>query len=221
MVNSARSVNKLIIFDLDGTLIDTSNLILKSLYNVISLYIKINKEQLRSQIRFSPYKVIKSYTGDLEMKTKMRNFWNFYNKNIESEVNVYPDIIKLLRKLEQKIYGMGIVTSLVKRYAKKLINYYLKFQFDILITYNDTRKHKPDPEPLILARNEYLRRKGINNLSAIYIGDSENDIIAGKNANLITGLAAWSLENNNISLIEKHNPNYIFYKPLEILEINI
>jgi len=221
MRNSTQNINKLIIFDLDGTLLDTSDLILKSLYEIIKIYLDINKEQLRSQIKDSPYKVIKRYTGNLEMKNKMNYYWDFYNKNIESEVNVYRDIVKLLKILKQKEFGIGIVTSLVKKYTKKLIHYYLKHNFDVIITYNDTRRHKPNPEPLILARDEYLRKKGIQNLSAIYIGDSDNDIIAGKNAKMITGLAAWSLEDNNISLTKKYKPDYIFYKPLEILKIYI
>lgn len=221
MRDSTQNINKFIIFDLDGTLLDTSDLILKSLYETIKIYLDINKEQLRSQVKDSPYKVIKRYTGNLEMKNKMNYYWDFYNKNIESEVNVYQDIVKLLKILNQKEFGIGIVTSLVKNYTKKLIHYYLKHNFDVIITYNDTKRHKSNPEPLILARDEYLRKKSIQNLSAIYIGDSDNDIIAGKNAKMITGLAAWSLENNNISLIKEYKPDYIFYKPLEILKINI
>ena len=74
---------------------------------------------------------------------------------------------------------------------------------------------------MLLARDEYIRSKRIQNLSEIYIGDSLNDIIASKNAKMRTGLAAWNLRDKERSLIIEYNPDYVFYKPLEILQINI
>lgn len=200
---------------------DTSDLIFNSLYKIINRYDNITTEDLKPHIRDSPYAVIQRFTRNKNMKIKMHDYWKIYTKDIESDVYIKEDVLKLLTILKQDMYGIGIVTSLVKRFTNKLIKNYLKINFDIVITYIDTRKHKPNPEPLLLARDEYIRSKRIQNLSEIYIGDSLNDIIAGKNAKMKTGLAAWYLRDKEISLIIEHTPDYVFYKPLEILQINI
>jgi len=215
--------NKLYLFDLDGTLIDTSNLIMNSIIKTIKHYskFKINNADLRDYYKKSPYEIIKKFTGYLNMSDKMKIYWKNYDNSIKIDVKIYPDVIKMLNALRQKNYGIGIVTSLPRTKANMLIKTYLKIRFDVIITYNDTKKHKPNPEPINFAIEKYKERFHFNIVSTIYIGDAKNDILAGRNASISTGLAAWGLSKSEFFKNQKIESDYIFNKPLDLLGIEI
>ena len=215
--------NKLYLFDLDGTLIDTSNLIMNSIIKTIKHFsrFKINKADLRDHYKKSPYEIIKKFTGYLNMSDKMKIYWKNYDNSIKIDVKIFPNVIKMLNALSQKNYGKGIVTSLPRTKANLLIKTYLKIRFDVIITYNDTKKHKPNPEPIKLAIKKYKKRFQLDNVSAIYIGDTENDILAGRNASISTGLVAWGLYNEEFLKNQKIEPDYIFNNPLDFLSIEL
>lgn len=218
-----QDLNKLYMFDLDGTLLNTSNLIIKTLMNTIKIYssIKVDTEKLRYLSKSSPYKIIQQFTGYGDMKKKMRKYWDYYDENIYTEVKVFPNIFKMLKYLKEDHYGIAIVTSLIRDRAKRLIDHYLKIKFDVIVTYQDTTEHKPHPEPIILTIEKYKNIYQIEKLSAIYIGDTRKDILAGKNANIFTGLAAWGLNDNDIIKIQDLIPNHIINDPLDLLKIKI
>ncbi len=220
---STQNKNKLFLFDLDGTLINTSNLIINSLLNAIKHYSNANTkiEDLREHYKESPYQIIKKYTGYINMTNKMKTYWRIYNKAISRDAKVFPDIIKMLTTLRRKDYGIGIVTSLAKSKAKKLINTFLKFNFDVFITYNDTLNHKPNPEPINFAIEKYKRQFQLDDVSTIYIGDTEKDMLAGRNASIYTGLAAWGLKYNEFLKNRKIEQDYIFNNPLDLLSIEL
>lgn len=218
---SIQKKNKLFLFDLDGTLVDTSNLIIDSLLNTIKHYstANIKIEDLRVQYKKSPYEIIKKYTGSNNMTNKMKTYWKNYDNDINRKVKVFPDIINMLNALKNKEYGMGIATSLIRSKAQKLVNTFLKFKFDVFITYNDTKKHKPNPEPITFAIGKYKKSFQLDMVSTIYIGDTKKDILAGKNASISTGLATWGLYNIDFLKNQKMEPDYMFNNPLDLLNI--
>lgn len=220
---SIQNKSKLYLFDLDGTLINTSNLIINSLITTIKYYsnAQINIEDLRGLYKDSPYIIIKKHAGNMNIAGKMKTYWKNYDDAISTDVKTFPEIIEMLRTLKNEKYGLGIVTSLPRIRAKKLIDSYLKITFDVFIAYRDTVEHKPNPEPIYLAIEKYKKKYQIKNVSAIYIGDSKKDLLAGKNASIYTGLAAWGLNKKEILIIQKFKPNYIFNRPLDLLSIEI
>jgi len=220
---SIQKKNKLYLFDLDGTLVDTTHLIIISLIKTIGVYssVKINIKHLRGLFKASPYKIIGKYTGFTNINKKMKKYWEFYNDGIKDRVKIFPNVITMLNDLKKKNNGIAIVTSLPRSKAIKLIDHYLKVKFDAIVAYHDTVDHKPKPAPIYLAIEKYKKLYRINKLLAIYIGDSKNDILAGKNASIYTALATWGIEDKEISEIQKSNPVYILKDPLEILKIKI
>lgn len=220
---SIQRKNKLFLFDLDGTLIDTSNLIINSLINTIKNYstAKINIKDLRQHYKESPYQIIKKYTGYINMANKMKTYWRNYDKAIKKEVKVFPYIIKMLSTLKSKEYGIGIVTSLKRSKTENLINSFLKIKFDVIITYNDTLNHKPNPEPINFAIEKFKRKFQLDSVSTIYIGDTEKDILAGRNASISTGLIVWGLYNKDVLKNQKIEPDYIIINPMDLLTIDL
>lgn len=93
-------------------------------------------------------------------------------------VELYPDAVFVLEELKRAGKKTALITTSLRRNVTNLLNTYeLNGYFDVLVTSEDTEKHKPDPEPLQKA----LRLLGGSKEDAVMIGDSDKDIGAAAN----------------------------------------
>ena len=122
----------------------------------------------------------------------------------------YTRVVELIKAMVNQGIEVAIVTSSPRPYCTKVLNY-LGITNVITVCYHDTQKHKPDPEPMLLAISKMKNQEG---KKIIAIGDEENDIIAANRANILSVLAYWSKPNvyNTISV----QPN-VFCKDEESL----
>lgn len=185
-----RSGNRCVLFDLDGTLIDTVELIRDSfdyaLRTVLgqslpeSLLLQNIGRPLRTQMEcFSREKVeelMEAYNSDNLAKH-------------DSGVKAYPHAVETLRWLKsQKNRKIGIVTSKKRNLAIRGLEITGMADFvDTVVALEDTALHKPAPEPV----TEALRRLDCAPPAALFIGDSPFDLTAGRAAGTYTGAAYW------------------------------
>ena len=172
-----------ILFDFDGTVIDTNELIILSYKHAFKTVLDydISIEEI---IGLFGRPLLISLQEDYGMENGEKLYWAFreFNESRHDEIakpfNGIPDAVY---ELKNKGYKMGIVTSkrmeMLKRGLKLLK---LENVFDVLIAAEDTKEHKPAPEPLICA----CERLGVNPCNALYVGDSIFDILCAKNAGL-------------------------------------
>ena len=149
----------------------------------------------------------------------MMEYWELCEKYIREKVILYPNILNMLSFLKREKVGIGIVTNSEQNYVKILIKYFLKINFDIIASARSTEFHKPSPEPIFFAIKCYKGKFHLNDIKTIYIGNSISDIQAGKNANILTGLAAWALTAGEIDKFALIKPDYIFYDPIEVIKL--
>lgn len=93
--------------------------------------------------------------------------------------------LKTLDKLRSK-HKIAIVTNSPKFYAENVLNFH-NVKVDELISYRDTIKHKPYPEPMLLA----AKKMGVNPKNCIAIGDNINDVLASNNAGMNSIAVTW------------------------------
>ena len=114
-------------------------------------------------------------------------------------VRLFPGITKMLHAVKEAGYKMGVVTS---RTTESTMFYMEKFGiadlFDALVSCDDTDKHKPDPEPLLLG----LEKLGAEADKAIMIGDSPFDMKCANNAGVRTGLVSWRIAGTEEALAQ-------------------
>jgi pyrophosphatase PpaX len=103
-------------------------------------------------------------------------------------IREFPGVDAALRALSQKGYRMGIVTSKSRPVAQKGLDHFgLSGLFEILVGYEDTTVHKPDPCPI----TEAAARFGVSAERCLYCGDSPHDMEAGISAGVVTAAAKW------------------------------
>jgi len=212
---------KAIIFDFDGTLINTNQLVKDGLNNLAQIHLgrplthmelcELNGKHLNDQIRY--------ITKD-NIKQTVLHFKKWYAENHNKLASTFKGIPELLQILRHEKIQMGIVSNNSTLPVQQGLNH-LNFNhyFQDIITSDDVAKPKPDPEGIECI----LKKMNLRSEEVLYVGDSPSDVLAAKNANVKSCLVDWTV----LSETEKRklSADYRIQKPLEILslikEINV
>lgn len=200
-----------IIYDIDGTLIDTEKAVLGSLQKMLRTDYGRNMEiQDLSFVLGIPGAESLSQLG-IENISKANERWNYFMKDFFSSIVVFRGIFDLLGTLKNVNIMQGIVTS---KTTEELKNDFVPFGLTDFLTHtvcaDDTEKHKPNPEPLL----KFLEISGAEPKTSIYIGDTIYDYECARDASIDFGLALWGCKNH-----EHIQAKYKFERPQDIIEI--
>lgn len=183
-----------IIFDVDGTLIDTEISVKKSLQKV--LFEETQKEYSLTDLDFIlgiPGHIALEKLGINNIREVNRR-WNEYMTDYKNQVTVFDGIEKILQKLRKKSIKTGIVTSKTRNELRDdFIPFDLMKYLDFYVCADDTINHKPNPDPIL----KFLEISGIAANQAIYIGDTIYDYMAANAANVKFALALWGAKNSD------------------------
>lgn len=178
-----------LLFDLDGTLIDSIPLIVSSLRHAVQsvLGIALSDEVLMHNIGKPLIYQLRDFSE--EHADELLLVYRKHNaEHHDSQIKAYPGTAESLEVLSEMGYPMGVVTSKAREGAIRGLEVSgLASYFDVLVAYEDTEKHKPEPEPLLYAA-ELL---GVPVEQCIYVGDSEFDMMAAGACNAIGAAALW------------------------------
>jgi pyrophosphatase PpaX len=205
------------LFDLDGTLIDSIELILTSYRHTLrehrrevppdEVWLAGVGTPLRSQLR--------RFSDDAEEIEAMVATYQAHNlAHHDALVRDYPGVRDMVRALRARGVRLGVVTS--KRRPGTLLG--LKkggFDglFDVLVTADDVERHKPHPEPVERA----LEQLGVKPSDAVFVGDSPHDMAAGNGAGVATAAVLWGPFLR--SALEQHDPDFWIGDPRELTEL--
>jgi len=209
---------KLIIFDLDGTLIDSAPDLVESINEMLKEFNlkEASFDEALKWIGNGSLKLVEralKFNGieDKEFLEKAhRVFKEKYKQSNAKKTKLYPFAKELLDSL--KNYNLALITNKPDEYIKPILK---KFDIDVFdfILGGDFEFKKPSPIPLLKAC-EYFN---VSPNEAIMIGDSKNDIIAAKNAN-IKSIAITHGYNQGVD-IKDYEPDFIVNSLKEVKEI--
>lgn len=198
-------MNKQIIFDFDGTLVDTFDVIKKIAINEYGEYDidfeLFKQEGARGLLKKANIPRRKLPGMILNVTSKLRKSEN---------IKLFPGIVDMLYSLKNN-YKIGIVSSNSKDIiidALKKHNIENLFEF----VYSESSlfgKH------LVLKR--VCDKQNIKPLDVIYVGDEDRDIIAAKKAGIKTIAVTWGF--NSREKLSRENPDYLVDSPMQILEV--
>lgn len=177
-----------VVFDVDGTLIDTEEAILLSLQHML----------LRMTGHLYPFEELYFALGitgeealcrlEIAEQEKAMSMWLAYLGRYEYLQKPFEGIADITKWLKDSGVRLGIVTSRTRAEFQKSVAVYdfLKY-FDVIICADDTKKHKPDAQPMLAL----LEQMGTEPENVLFIGDSQYDMQCAKGAGVDSALALW------------------------------
>ena len=193
MANFERERYRAVLFDLDGTLIDTAPDMVRALQSIQSSRgcDPIDYPTGRSQVSNGAIGLLRTAFPDLAINfgdDLHKEFLDIYEADVASESGLFSGLDKLLDRLEAAAVPWGIVTNKPEFLTAKLLTALNLDHRSAATVCGDTLPvRKPDPAPLLHATTI----AGIDPTQTIYVGDALRDIEAGKNAGMGTVAAAY------------------------------
>jgi pyrophosphatase PpaX len=180
-----------LLFDFDGTLMDTTNVIVQSWQQV---YKEITGCEGDEEIILATFGTIlgealqEAFPG--EPVDKLVNIYRGYHYDHFLElIDLYPGIREMLDRAMSEGYRMALVTSRMKKTTMLAVREFgIDKYFEVIITADECTDHKPDPEPV----NKALEKMGVSPENAMMIGDTLLDRQCAANAKVKSALVSWA-----------------------------
>lgn len=208
---------KAILFDLDGTLLNTNQLIYNSFNYILNDVLKVNvsSEEINKTFGKPLTSTFMEYSNEDYSVQELIELYRKYNlDNHDSMCKAFDGVEDMLMELKKRSLKTAIVTSKLRPTAERglRLNNLLEY-FDVIISPEDTKKHKPNAEPALKAC-ELLH---IEPSETIMVGDSSYDLLCGKAAGCYTCGVYYTAIDINVLLDVK--PTYMIHSPMDILDI--
>ncbi|WP_180050734.1 HAD family hydrolase [Acinetobacter sp. YH12105] len=186
---------KAVLFDLDGTLIDTAADFIRIIQQMCREEgrMPVEPELIRTQVSEGARAMVKLVYPELELEDPVflqhrQRFLDMYGADIAVDTDLFKGMYPLLEQLEAQDVPWGIVTNKPRWLSEALLKALnLSERCAVLVCPEDVTRTKPDPEPMYLA----AKQLNLATEDCIYIGDHPRDIDAGRHAKMPTVLAAY------------------------------
>lgn len=206
---------KLVIFDLDGTLLNTIEDIAVSLnkalknYNLPTHSLDTVLKMVGNGVDLLIQRAVKPY-DDYFLDVK-KFYLEDYNKNCDINTKPYKGIKELLQKLKDEGIKIAVLSNKPHIDTVTVINKYFNNTFDYVIGKKDNNRIKPYSDGV----NEVMKYFNIKNNNTMFIGDSEVDVETGKNAKMRTIAVTWGFREKDKLM----DADFIVSNPSEIINI--
>lgn len=205
-----------VLFDLDGTIIDTNELIISSFMHVFEKGPKgpLTREGIIPHMGTTLEYQLQTFSG-LEDVTPLVPLYRSYNQQHHDDmVQPFPYVNEVVEWLHAQGISMGIVTTKIRPSTLMTLE---KFNLDkymsVVVTVNDVENPKPHPEPVLTA----IKSIGCNPETTLMVGDSSVDIQSAKAAGVKAAGVAWSLKGEQ--MLREYGADYILKDMRDIYTI--
>jgi pyrophosphatase PpaX len=194
-----------VLFDLDGTLIDSIALLLASMKHTFQGRSRkpTDDEWIEGLGTPLPKQLTPYVESDEDRERLVNRYRTFQHENHDRLMSQYAGVIDTIAMLYQRGHPLGVVTSK----GNMMMERGLKFigaddYIEVAIGYDSVHIHKPDPFPVRAA----LEKLEYQASEAVFVGDSPHDIKSGNDAGVITIAALWGPFRRD--QLEPYNPTY-------------
>ncbi|MDX6400923.1 MAG: pyrophosphatase PpaX [Gaiellaceae bacterium] len=205
-----------VLFDLDGTVIDSGAIILASMRHAAKevLGVEVPDEQLMAAVG-GPGLEAQMHALSPDRVDELVTVYRAHNEPLHDELVCCAGMDEVLVQLKDEGRRLGIVTAKRRQTVElAFARIPIEHLFETVVGGDETKKHKPDPEPLILA----LDRLGAAPAEAVYVGDAPFDIQAAKAAGLYSVGVTWGGIHAR-ELLDAEQPDALVDTPEELLGV--
>ena len=206
-----------VLFDLDGTLIDSGPMIVASMRHAANSVLG----------RDIPDEVLSAAVGGPGLVAQMQALapdrvddlvaaYREHNVPLHDELQAFWEVVEVLPRLRAEGRRLGIVTAKRRETVQLAFDRLpgLEDNFAVVITSDDTERHKPDPAPILAA----VDRLGVAPADAAYVGDSPFDVRAAKAAGVFAIAVAWGGIHGD-EVLEREEPDAFVRHAEELLAV--
>jgi haloacid dehalogenase superfamily, subfamily IA, variant 1 with third motif having Dx(3-4)D or Dx(3-4)E len=207
-----------VIFDLDGTLLDT----LEDLKKATNYALKVcdmperTLEEVRrfvgNGVRNLMIRAVPDGEKNPEFERAFAIFKEYYGLHCNDATKAYDGVPQLLKELKNRGYALAIVSNKIDSAVQDLNHRYFP-QVDVAIGDRESMRRKPDPDSVYLA----LEELGKIREEAVYVGDSDVDLATARNAGLPCISVLWGFRDKEFLIA--HGATVFAENPMEILDV--
>ena len=207
-----------VIFDLDGTLLNTLYDLTDSVNFALEKYGMPQRsiEEIRAFVGNGLRNLMTQAVPDGEENPVFEELFEFFREYYKMHCNVktapYEGIPELLRELKKQGVQMAIVSNKIDSGVKELNEIHFSEYVQVAIGEREGIARKPEPDSVI----EALRILGIEKEKAVYVGDSDVDIYTARNAQVQCVAVTWGFRDE--AFLKSHGAELMIHNPLELLE---
>lgn len=210
---------KAVIFDMDGTVLDT----LQDIQAAVNHALRVQglspkslsdiRQAVGNGARRLIERIVPANYTEAQILEVFQTYQTYYDQHNNVHTKPYDGILEMLDALKQKGMLLGVVSNKFDYLVKELNVHVFQERFDVAVGEKPGIPIKPEPDMVLNALNEL----GINPDEAIYVGDSEVDMQTAKNAGLYAVGVTWGFREE--ALLRQYHADAIITHPSELLEL--
>jgi len=207
-----------ILFDFDGTLMNTNDLIIDSWRHTFRVIEDkdIDEAEIIRTFGEPLIRTMEKAFPNTPVEECVDVYRNYHRDSFGDRISLFPGVKEMLGQLKALGYKMAVVTSRAALTTKEAMEKYeIQDLFDAVVTCDDTDKHKPDPEPVRIALNQLKSRAE----ESIMIGDSMYDILCARNAGVLSVLVGWAMAVTDEEKLGPDKPDYFVETAEDIVKL--
>lgn len=208
-----------VIFDMDGTLLDTLEDISDSINHVFKTFgfpCRKTSDVRRFLGNGAAQLMELAIPGGIsnpQFGTCLKDYCNHYQENLQNKTCAYEGIISLLQQLSLGGYKIAIVSNKPDKAVKELAGLYFREFAKVAIGETEGIARKPAPDTVLKA----IKELGSTTDKTVYVGDSEVDVETAKNCGIKCVGVTWGFRDREV--LEQKGADYIIDRPQELLKI--
>jgi HAD superfamily hydrolase (TIGR01509 family) len=176
------------IFDIDGTLTSTNQLIFDSFNHITQKYLDrpFSDEEIIGLFGPTEGQIFEKLFGEKHLEVG-KDYYQFYSDN-HSMANIYPGLKEILIELKKKNYPLGIYTGKGRESSMITITKLgIDKYFDLIVSGDDVENQKPAPDGIL----KFVDQFKLNNERVLMIGDAVGDVKAARSAGVKIASVLW------------------------------
>lgn len=207
-----------VLFDFDGTVMNTNDIIIQSWQHTFRTI--DGREKAVEEIVATFGEPLETTMGrffpGVSTVDAIQIYRGFHYERFQDLITIFPGINELLEQLRERYYKTGVVTSRLRATTKiGLDKYDLGKYFDVVITKEDSQRHKPNPEPILTA----LDSLNAEPERTLMLGDTTYDMICARRAGVTSILVGWTMALSDKEAGGEATPDFVISKPDELWNI--
>lgn len=204
-----------ILFDLDGTIVNTNELIISSFLHVLDKQgpHEYNREKIIPYMGLTLERQLQQFTGHQDISSFELDY-RAYQSQHDDLIGEFPHVNEVLARLHEGGIRLGIVTTKIKASTQRVLQLFgLDKYMSVIVTLQDVEHPKPHPEPVLKA----IEQLKADPATVLMVGDSPADIQSALAAGVQAAGVAWSLKGE--AKLKEYNPHYILQDMRDIYHI--